>query len=190
MGGSVLGRAMHTNQEQLRDLLPDDAVDATTLRATEDFLADVVDNILNLLVSTRYVSAGHSDLVSAEVTTSALELGSETYAIAVVAMSSASLLLHLIFAIQTRLWSEMIELDLTNMAHVISSAVTSGAWCEQQGLPLPSSGACKVRLILRPYSSRSGRLLPILKPFLPPGSKTTTTEPQRDEKFDNASASD
>lgn len=130
----------------------------------EDFLTDMVDNILNLLASTRYVSAGHSTSVKTEVTVPAVVLGSKTYAIAILVISILALLIYLIVALSTYLWREMIELDFTDMAQVISIALVGGSVSAAGALARLTTDGSRSRFLLT-VRGDGADAVPILEAF-------------------------
>lgn len=169
VGGSKLGYALSTNLEQLRYLnghLNDTNRKLLAASAAEDFLADAVDNILNSLVSTRHVSAGHSVSIPSKITIPAIVLGNKTWATIALAMSVFSLLVYLFEAIRTRLWRGMIQLDLTDMVEVVSSALIGGMLCEREAVSHMMPGQVHGGLLVSASDISESRGIPALRPFL------------------------
>lgn len=163
LNGSMLGRALRLNQEQLRLLTTGDSLHTSTIKATEDFLADVVDNTLNLLASTRYVSAGHLTSVRAQITIPAVVLGSKAYAIAVFALSIVALLIHLGVAVWTALCRDMVDLNPTNMTRMLSSALVGGSHSAPEAISRLKRNDLSSELLIMVCEADQGGDLPFLK---------------------------
>lgn len=175
--GCPIGRGMRLNEEQLRNVDLTGPKQTTLLRSVEDYFANIVDNTLNLLASTRYVSAGHSTSVQARVTIPAVVFGSKVYSIIVLTVSVFALLIYLVGATCTHSWHDMIELDLTNMAQVISSALIGGSFSTLKASARLATDGSEAKLLLT-FRGDQADAVPVLEAF---------TEDPVEEKLDSDS---
>ncbi|KAF1810596.1 hypothetical protein P152DRAFT_450967 [Eremomyces bilateralis CBS 781.70] len=116
-GGSQLGRSLRLNVDKLQ--ASRNISETTTMRAIEDYVASLVDNILIGLVSTRMIVGNESAPVSMRVTAPAMKLGDLRFIIGVFAMNLMLLLLYCVEALRTRFWGKCPDVDLFDLTGLV-----------------------------------------------------------------------
>lgn len=133
--GSQLARALVANSDRLRNSTTL-SKDEVTLRATEDLLESLFDNINVLWITTRMVSHASDPIINgrregikavpATVKIPSVIFGEHNFIVAIAVLNTIIVLAYLFELARTRVWAGLPPVDLANTSDMVISAAKGG----------------------------------------------------------------
>lgn len=134
MGGCQVGRSLRHNADLLEKNTTDYSND-TVLRATEQHLGSLVDNIsINLILARMVGNVTQSTKpTSAVVSVPAMVVGDKTLIILVFVLNLLICIIYIVELIRTRAWAGLPPFDLSSFSDIVVSATKGGMLAIQLG---------------------------------------------------------